>query len=496
MAERDSRSPLAREFSNSPLPREPRVARHWETLVLLHLGVLVVGLAWWFGGQSPGARQALLVWSTLGALLFFFAWGSLRQAGAAGMGPARHLWPLLLFDALVIVSCFNPSTQLVMHEGEQMWRHIDPRWSWLPSSARPDLSLRELWQFNGIVLSCYNAFLVLQRKRALRLLLAIVAVNALALAVFGTFQKLSGATGLWFGLVPTPQPYFFATFVYHNHWGAFTTLNLAACLALLFHTLRRGGHRDFWHSPVFFGSVAVVFIAATAPLSGSRSTTALTLLFLAGAWAHFVLHTIRRRREHHESAALPVAAIVVAAAVALAGVLSLSRDVIRTRAQLTTAQLESIRTEDTLNSRLRLYADTWRMAAEKPVYGWGLESYGDVFRIFNSQRPTELWFEPRVYREAHNDWLQALAEVGFAGTAALLLLGVAPLWRVKWRHIASSLPRYLLVGCSLVLLYAGVEFPFANPSVMVGFWLSLYVAGRYARLDFILQRGENGTPHD
>jgi O-antigen ligase len=495
MAEQDSHPPVHRDFSRSPLPREPRVPRAWETLTLVHLGVLVVGLSWWFGGQSSGARQALLVWSTLGALLFFFAWGTLRQSGAAHLGPARHLWPLLILDALVIASCFNPSTRLVMHEGEQMWQHVDPRWSWLPSSARPDLSLRELWQFNGIVLSCYNAFLTLQRKRALRTLLAIVALNALALAVFGTFQKLSQAPGLWFGLVPTPQPYFFATFVYHNHWGAFTTLNLAACLALLFHTLRRGGHRDFWHSPVLLGSVAIVFIAATAPLSGSRSTTALTTLFLGGALVHFLLHTIRRRRARHESAALALVALVAAAVVAVAGILYLSRDVIRTRAAITAEQLQTIQREDTLNSRLQLYADTWRMAAEKPWFGWGLESYGDVFRIFNSQRPSELWFGQRVYREAHNDWLQALAEVGFVGTAALLLLGAAPLWRVQWRRVESSLPRYLLAGCGLLLLYAWVEFPFANPSVMVGFWLSLYVAARYARLDFILQREENEPPH-
>ncbi|MBA4137483.1 MAG: hypothetical protein C0518_09230 [Opitutus sp.] len=495
MSERDSPPPVQRAFSNAPMPREPRVPRIWETLVLFHLGVLVVGLSWWFGGQSPGARQGLLVWATLGALLFFVAWGSLRQVGAAGNGPFRHLWPLLLFDLLVVVSCFNPSTRIVMHQGEQMFQHITPHWSWLPSSARPDLSWRELWQFNGIVLSCYNAFLILQRKRSLRVLLTVIAVNALALAVFGTFQKLTGANGLWFGMVPTLQPYFFATFVYHNHWGAFTTLNLAACLALLFHTLRRGGHRDFWHSPVFLGSVAVVFIAATAPLSGSRSSTALEMLFLAGALTHFLAYTVRRRRAHHESAALQIGAIVLAAVVALAGILYLSRDVIRSRAQLTTEQIQAITAEDTLNSRLQLYADTWRMAAEKPVFGWGLESYGDVFRIFNSQRPGELWFGARVYREAHNDWFQALAEVGFAGTVCLLLLGVAPLWRVKWRRVASSLPRYLLAGCGLVLLYAWVEFPFANPSVMVGFWLGLFVAGRYARLDFVSQQEENGAPH-
>lgn len=486
-------SPLVhRAFSAPPSRPENRVPRIWENLTLIHLGVLVVGLAWWFGGQSPGARQALLAWATVGMLLFFTAWGTLRQNGVTALGPARHLWPLLVFDVLVVLSIFNPSTRVVIRAGEEFFLHLPPRWSWLPSTARPDLTLRELWQFNGIVLSCYNAFLLLPRKRSLRVLLAIVAVNALALAVFGTFQKLEGAKGLWFGQVPTPQPYFFATFVYHNHWGAFTVLNVACCLGLLFHSLRKGGHRDFWHSPVLLGGVAVGFMAATAPLSGSRSSTALLTLFLAAALTHFLLRIVRRRREHHESAVLQVVAIVAAAIIAVGGIIYLSRDVIQTRAKHTTIQLQELRREDTLNSRLQLYRDTWRMAAEKPAFGWGLESYGDVFRIFNTQRTQELWFGQRVYREAHNDWLQALAEIGFVGTGLLLLLGAGPLWRVPWRQVESSLPRYLLAGCALVLLYAWVEFPFANPSVMVGFWLCLFVAARYARLDFIAWQRENG----
>lgn len=462
----------------------------WERVVLVHASVLVVGLSWWFGGQSPGARAALLAWSTLGMVLFVAAAGWQRRTGAGGGPPLRHLWPLLLFDVLVGISCLNPTTVPVMRDNEPMYMFIDPRWDGLPSSARPDLTLRELWQFNGIVLSCYNVFLVLQRRSRLRQLLAVVALNALALAVLGTFQKLAGATGLWFGAVPSPQKYFFSTFVYHNHWGAFTVLNLAACLGLLFHALRRGGHRDVWHSPVLLGAVAVLFIAATAPLSGSRSTTVLLTVLLTGALVHFLARVIRRRRDRHESALPQLLAIGVAVAVAVAGVLYLSRDVVRSRVRTTAEQIAHLRAEDTVNSRAQLYADTWAMAQAKPLFGWGLETYGYAFRLYNTQRAQELVFGQRYYREAHSDWLQALAEVGFAGTALLVLLGLAPLVRVAWGRLQSRLPAYLLAGTGLVLLYAWVEFPFANPSVMTGFWLSLYVAARYARLDLAAQKEE------
>ncbi len=466
-----------------------------EKVVLLHLGILIVGLSWWFGGQSPGARQALLAWGSVGIALFFIASGKLRQTGKLDINPLVHLWPLLLFDVLVVVSCFNPSTRVVLHEGEEMFLHTDAAWSWLPSSARPDLSWRELWMLNGIVISCYNAFMVLRSRSVLRQLLGLTAVNALLLAVFGTFQKLSGAKALWFGLVPSPQPFFFSTFVYHNHWGAFTTLNVAVCLGLLFHAYRRGGHRDFWHSPVLLGAVAIVFIAATAPLSASRSTTALLAFFLCGAFVHFLFQVIRRRRNRRESAVLPIAGISLAALLTVGGVVYLAQDVIQTRALHTAAQIAELRSEADLNSRLQLYRDTVRMATEKPWFGWGLESYGDVFRIFNAQRPKELWFGQRIYQDAHSDWLQSVAETGLSGTALLICLGIAPLLRVSWRQLQFNLPHYLLAGCGLVLLYAWVEFPFANPSVLVAFWTCLYIAARYARLDLRSQPAENNDRH-
>jgi O-antigen ligase len=120
------------------------------------------------------------------------------------------------------------------------------------------------------------------------------------------------------------------------------------------------------------------------------------------------------------------------------------------------------------------------MAMEKPWFGWGLESYADVFRIYNSQRTAERWVP--YYAEAHNDWFQSFAETGAAGTALLVLLGLLPLARERSGLVGSLIPRYLLFGCGLVLLYAWVEFPLANPAVMIAFWLSLYTAVRLAEL--------------
>lgn len=474
-----------------PAPRRRRAG--WlEKLVLFHFGSLLVFTTWAFGGQAPWVRQGIAGWGAGGVLLFIVACTRRNKSTGDPSWPAlRYLWPLWLYDLLVIASCFNPGFKQAVIAGEPSLVMANPI-AWLPTAALPALAAKELWQFNVIVLSCFNLFLVLPGRRFVRGVLFLIGGNAMVLAVFGTFQKLVHAPGLWFGLVPSPNARFFSTFIYHNHWGAFVLLSTAACLALLFQAFRRGGQRDIWHSPVLLGAVVTVLLAASVPLSASRSCTVLVGLLLLGALTHFLLRLIRRQREQHASVALPVGGIVLAALLAVAAIAYLGRGAIAQRLQQTTAQLAPGTREATFGSRLTLYRDTWRMAAEKPWFGWGLESYAHVFRVFNTQRAAEQWLWIPFYAEAHNDWLQSLAEVGFVGTGLLALLVVLPVGAIPWRGVDSVVPRYLLAGCGLVLVYAWVEFPFANPAVMLTFWANFYCALRYARLE--LQSGPEKGP--
>ncbi|HVZ65445.1 MAG TPA: O-antigen ligase family protein [Lacunisphaera sp.] len=471
---------------SSPRSRRRRTTQ-LEKLVTAHFLILVVFTSWAFAGQAAWVRQAITLWGAIGGVLFIFA------AQGQGASVVRLLWPLAVYDGLVAGSCLNPGMKEMLEHGTRVLVVADPI-PWLPSAAVPRDAATELALFNAIVISAFNLWLALSGRGAIRRLLLIMSANAVALAVFGTFQKLSRAGGLWFGLVHSPNDKFFSTFIYHNHWGAFTLLNTTACLGLLFHAVRRGGTRDVWHSPVLMGAVVTLLLAATVPLSASRSCTTLMALLLTGALLHFLARLIRRRREQHESAVLPVAGIVLAVLIALAAVAYLGRDVIAQRAALTSRQLAGIATEDTLNSRLALYRDTWRMAMAKPWFGWGLESYPHVFRIFNSQRTVETWWWIPFYARAHNDWLQSLAETGFVGTILLALLVLLPLAQVRWRDQDAFVPRYLLAGCAIILLYAWVEFPFDCPAVLLTFGAHFYAGVRYAMLDVRAQDEERLPP--
>lgn len=461
------------------VPSNQRPLRALEWAVLTHVAIFLVGTTWGFGGAAEWLRPILAWWGSLGLLLTLTALQD-RDAWRDGwMKPLLWLSPLVAFNALVLVASLNPSFRELKYGIETILVPTGAGSS-LPSSARPGLALHALWLFDGIWISCFNLTLVIRQRRAVRGLLFLATTNVLVLAVFGTVQKLSHAKGLFFDAVPSPQIAFFSTFVYHNHWGSFIVLSLAACLGLVWHYARRTESRGFFHTPAFAGLVAVFFIAATVPLSTSRSCTVLVVLLLGGALLHWFSRLVQKRRRFKESVALPVLGAVAALAVGGAGVWFIAQDSINVRVAKTREQVEEIRTRGDTGSRGELYRNTWEMAQARPWFGWGMASYPHVFTLYNKRQSIDGF--PVFYRDAHSDWLQAFAEHGFVGTTLLALCGIFPLWKLRRRHFGSPVPSYLLGGCALVLLYAWVEFPFGNVAVVLTWWLCYFCAVQYARL--------------
>ena len=458
-----------------------------ELVTLVHVGAAAIFAAWAFGGNAAWSRTLLAWWGSLSVFIAIAAIDSrkTRQPGALHimLHPLRWLWPLALFNVVVVVSACNPSfRELASNTGPVLVRSAEI--AWLPGSARPGLALRALWLFDGTYLTCFNLALVIHQRRALRGLLLVLGASALALSIFGTFQKLAKADGLYFGLVKSPNPAFFASFIYHNHWGAFILLMIAACLGLVWHFSRRSGreYRNFWHSPAFVGLVLVFFLVATIPLSASRSSSLLAIMLLGGTFLHWIARLVRKRRAYHESAVLPVAGACLALALAVAAIFWLGWPVIEKRLALTQDQVAQMRAQGSSGGRAILYRDTLRMARDQLWFGWGMGSFPTVFFTYNTQDIKLAGF-PITYADAHSDWLQSVAEVGLVGTVLLGLHGVVPLLALRRRRWGSPLPGYLFGGCGLVLLYAWFEFPFGNPAVVLTWWLCFFTAVRYVDLE-------------
>jgi O-antigen ligase len=453
--------------------------RPLEGLALAHAAIFLLWLTWGFGGGAESMRPYLAWWGTMGALLTLTALQD-REAWKEGwMRPLAWLWPMLAFGALVFIACFNPSFREIRVGTDTLLaqRETSP---WLPGAAQPQLALRGLWYFAALWIPAFNIALLVRQRWALRALLILIVVNSLVLAIFGTAQKLIHAKGIYFGLVVPRQTYFFSTFIYHNHWGAFTLLSIAVCLGLVWHYSRRHQGRNFLHSPAFNGLVVVLVLFATLPLSGSRSSTLLGLALLGGAFLHWLIRFIRLRHRHRESIALPLAGVAVSLLLAGAAVWYVAGDMIEKRAALTRQQVGVMVAQGGIGSRAELYRNTWAMARDRLLFGWGMGSYPHVFALYNRQVSVDKL--PVFYRDAHSDWLQAFAEHGLVGSALLALMAILPLLRLRRSHFSSPLAGYLLAGCALLLLYAWVEFPFGNFAVVYLWWLVCFCAVQYARL--------------
>lgn len=461
----------------------PRTSPHrlslLELATLIHVATFAIGATWAFGGNAGWARAPLAWWGSLGVLITLAASVDRDARRHGRWQPLKWLWPLLAFNAVVVAGTLNPSFREVFSEGERMYVATGSHPGW-PSSALPGRALQALWAFDAIWIAAFNLALVIRQRRALRGLLLVLVTNALVLAVFGTLQKLSGATGLYFNLVPSPQKYFFATFIYHNHWGAFAVLMIAAGIGLTWHYARRVEARDWLHSPVTGGVVAIILITLTIPLSASRSCTLLALLLLGGAFLYWIASLVRRRRRFRESIIPPLAGALGALVLAAAATWWVAGDTLRLRYDKTREQVADIQAQGHFGARAVLYADTWRMAQAKPWFGWGMGSYPHVFTLFNTRESVDRL--PVFYRDAHSDWLQAFAEHGFVGSALIAAGALLPVLRLRPRHVNSAIARFLFLGCGLLLLYAWIEFPFGNFAVVLCWWLMFFTAVQYCRL--------------
>jgi O-antigen ligase len=453
---------------------------HWlESATVIHVGLSVIATTWAFGGQASWVRVPLSVLASIGGMITLI--GLTREAfwQTANAVLWRCAVPFIGFCALILLGSCNPSLREVSGAGGSALALTEVS-RWLPSSARASLGKEALWYFAAVWLSTLNLLLFVRRGRPLRGLLLVLAMNALVLAVMGTLQKLSASAGIYFGAIEVPQPRFFSTFVYHNHWGAFMVMMLALILGLGWHYVRTIASRDIYQGPLALVVFALITLTITLPLSGSRSCTLLGVALLAGASIHVALHVARLRRKRHLSTFPPLFVLGLLWLGIIGAAWFTGRATILDRLETSRSQIAAMQETGGIGDRALLYHNTWRMAQDKPVFGWGMSSYPHIFYGFYNTRksPDRL---PVFYNDAHNDWLQALAEHGIVGTGLLVACAAVPLWLCRRSIRHSLITVYLLAGLGVVLAYALIEFPFGNRANVLIWWTLFFTALAYAR---------------
>jgi len=294
-----------------------------------------------------------------------------------------------------------------------------------------------------------------------RSVLAIVIFGSL-MAFFGILQRLSGI-GAIYGLRASPQAIPFGPFVNQHHFAGFMEMTSGLALGVL---IGRGVSRE---GRIFLGLAAVVMgigIIFTGSRGGLLSYCG--VLAVAGVLSFLRLRDgdrrvtrISRMAAFGGGAALLIA--VIATAFFLGGGEALFRGL-------------GPNAQEVTSGRTHFWAAAWHIFLDHPAIGAGFDAFGVAFTRYDT------WNGTFRIEQAHNDYLQTLADAGIAGIICVFGF-IYLLTRKSLTMIANSRDEMrtniaigALAGCTGIIIHSIFDFPLRTTSNALFFLLLVVFA--------------------
>lgn len=391
--------------------------------LLLAFEALALGgmVAWGAVMLELGATVLLIVWAVR-----WMAMGSLEII-------PNPLFPvMLLFAAVVVVQLLFARTAYWY----ETWRTA------------------MLWAAYGIM-----AFLLVQSFRRtawLKRLGIFFSVFGFLVAILAVAQQFAGNGKLyWFIQNQSGWP-FYGPYIDHSHYAGL--MEMLVPIPLVF------AMAGFFRTPirVLFGFAALI-MGATIFLSQSLGGI---VAFTAEMVALAIL--VGRRRQTSQQLALLGL---------LCGLLALW--VVMLQPSGFGAKLAKL--QDPIGKaggedRLLIVKDSLRMMRARPILGWGLGTFPDVYPVFRS------FYTNYLVNEAHNDYVQTLVETGLLGGAAMLCFVVvlyrSGMQRIEhWRRDPrAGMSLAALIGCTGLLVHGLSDFNLQIPANATLFFVFAVIA--------------------
>ncbi len=302
------------------------------------------------------------------------------------------------------------------------------------------------------------AFVYINSAQRLRQIVTVVIVFGAIMAFFGILQRLASPEGIY-GWRPTPQAIPFASFVNQHHFAAFMEMTIGLTLALLVGNATEKDKR-------LLLIIAVVLMGIAILLTGSRGGV-LSLLGVIG----FVLLTnfLRKKDEDEEitkdekrarfrrnlaivGGGLGLLTVLFSAVLLLGGDAPLTRGIGFTNQA------------DVSSGRLHFWSVALQVFKDYPILGAGLDAFGTAFPYYDT------WNGNFRVEQAHNDYLQTLADAGILGficiAAFIYLLFKQGLQKIggEHSHFRRSVSVGAMAGCFGILIHSFFDFPLRTPS--------------------------------
>jgi O-antigen ligase len=142
-------------------------------------------------------------------------------------------------------------------------------------------------------------------------------------------------------------------------------------------------------------------------------------------------------------------------------------------------------------TRIAIDRDALSMFAKRPVLGWGLGVFADVYPEYRS------FYTNFTVNAAHNDYLQLLVEMGALGFLAMLWF-VTAMYRSalrrtrKWTSDTNGAVAFAaMLGCTGILVHSFVDFNLQVPANAALFYVLAFIAAMEPRFGFTRQRSKH-----
>lgn len=278
------------------------------------------------------------------------------------------------------------------------------------------------------------------------------------MAFFGILQRLADPDGIY-GMRETPQAIPFGPFVNQHHFAAFMQLSAGVTLGFLAGTSLRRDKKVLLSIAFVLMCVAAILTSSRGGLLGLVSVAAFVGIFsvIAGQWKRSdrsakQATTQLSRNVGVAAAAVGLGLVIVGVVVFVGGGESLLRGIGAAKAD-----------SDFSSGRSHYWPIAVKIFLEHPIVGAGFDAFGVAFTKHDT------WGGLLRVEQAHNDYLQILAEGGVVG---IICVGafIFMLFRRSLNAIAAaSGPSRdasvgALAGCFGILVHSFFDFPLRTPS--------------------------------
>jgi len=381
------------------------------------LGLLLFG---------PLAFGAVEVWSIsimeVGTGLLFALW-ALRQATAGRLETLGNplFLPMLLFASLIL------------------WQLTTGRTAYRAETFSAAL----LYCTYGLL--CFLVVQCLRRTSQVRVLGFALSGYGFTMAIFALLQGIAPNGKLYWLRTAQAGGWIYGPYVNHNHYAGLMEMLTPIPLVISFAGGVRGPRKTL-------AAVAAAVMASTIFLSGSRGG----MVAFAVQIALLAAFLVKRRKNWRTTFALGTFLVIALGLLAWLGSGELMERMVSIQSG-TRAELSG-------GTRLTIDRDALKMFAQKPVLGWGLSTFPEVYPQF-SGLSTNL-----QVGIAHNDYLQLLAEMGTLGFAVAFwfLLTLYRSALAKLNHwppdINTAVTLAAALGVTGILVHSFVDFNLQIPA--------------------------------